>query len=435
MQTLRSEIRHIQAIADKAMSKDFTNSLIKEAGKNRLATPESRWFGLGGVIMDRLIDEVFTPTIHGTDNARFRYSLKTILYSAWVSSIIFKETGKETIVHYSRNKNDYKSSFSPYAQRLSYTRHLRAIETLWDKGLLNGWVAPPHPNGNWQSWYAPTKTLTGLFEYYEAVEDGMVLEDFRKDVVLVRTEDDGIDINPKSLPIYKDFASAREKVIAINSVNADHTVSLGGDVVETRLHRVFNSPTMKRGGRFWGRYQFYSEEMRKRLLIDGEEVVEIDFSAMQPSLLYSRESLPVPDEPYDIGLRLFPVEMNKDIPKMGLLFILNCDARGEAKKALNYWMVQEYGYVPVSADWVIQKLMEKHSDMSCFFECGEGMKLQLLESEIAESVMLGFAEAGECCLCVHDSFIVRKTLQTLLMEKMKSAFSKVMGQEPKLKVK
>jgi hypothetical protein len=55
---------------------------------------------------------------------------------------------------------------------------------------------------------------------------------------------------------------------------------------------------------------------------------------------------------------------------------------------------------------VMDRLMEKHKPIENFFFKEMGNYLQYLDSQIAEAIMLTFANSGHPCLPVHDSFIV-----------------------------
>jgi hypothetical protein len=55
---------------------------------------------------------------------------------------------------------------------------------------------------------------------------------------------------------------------------------------------------------------------------------------------------------------------------------------------------------------IMDRLMEKHKPIENFFFKELGGYLQYLDSQIAEAIMLTFANSGHACLPVHDSFIV-----------------------------
>jgi len=54
------------------------------------------------------------------------------------------------------------------------------------------------------------------------------------------------------------------------------------------------------------------------------------------------------------------------------------------------------------------------------------MKLQNIDAEIAETVMLTFARSRKACLGVHDSFVVKAEDEALLRATMIAAYQQVM---------
>ncbi len=65
---------------------------------------------------------------------------------------------------------------------------------------------------------------------------------------------------------------------------------------------------------------------------------------------------------------------------------------------------------------------------------GIGLKLQRVDSDLAEAVMLHFAEQNTPCLGIHDSFILAKRHQVELEAVMKHAYRSRIGFEAVLKV-
>jgi hypothetical protein len=76
-----------------------------------------------------------------------------------------------------------------------------------------------------------------------------------------------------------------------------------------------------------------------------------------------------------------------------------------------------------------------HPKIKHYFGTGEGIKLQHLDSRIAESVMLELAEQGIAALPVHDSFIVRRSHMIDLNVIMKEAFKRVVKVEGAMDLK
>lgn len=57
------------------------------------------------------------------------------------------------------------------------------------------------------------------------------------------------------------------------------------------LQRSFCRGSFDMGGRFYGLIQHLDEDARERLLIDGEPVAELDFSALHTLMLYHEDGI------------------------------------------------------------------------------------------------------------------------------------------------
>ena len=69
-----------------------------------------------------------------------------------------------------------------------------------------------------------------------------------------------------------------------------------------------------------------------------------------------------------------------------------------------------------------QRILEKHHAIEDAFYSGQGLRLQYIDSQLAERVMLHFANKGVPVLPVHDSFIIAAQHQQELVTVMKRVF-------------
>ncbi|MFZ9080527.1 MAG: hypothetical protein ACO23H_18485 [Alphaproteobacteria bacterium] len=76
------------------------------------------------------------------------------------------------------------------------------------------------------------------------------------------------------------------------------------------LYRVFNDPTLKTGGRFYGGWwQNIPKSLRRYLVIDGKRTIELDYANHHPTILYLKEGLEPPIDGYSdpsIARQLYP---------------------------------------------------------------------------------------------------------------------------------
>lgn len=185
------------------------------------------------------------------------------------------------------------------------------------------------------------------------------------------------------------------------------------------LYRVFNNGRFDHGGRLYGGWwQNVSKRDRRRLLIDGEETVELDFKALHPRLCYHLEGQPLPEsaDPYLLP-DLDRAEL-RDLIKVGFNQLLNAPPTVQPKphsraKAL-----------PDGMTWteLLDRIEAAHAPLRHWFRQGRGVELQRIDSDMASSILSYLQHRGVCCLPVHDSFIVPRSAEFLLGQTMCMAY-------------
>ena len=203
---------------------------------------------------------------------------------------------------------------------------------------------------------------------------------------------------------------------------ANHATKEPIDFSQRTLVRIFSNGSFKQGGRFYrGWWQNVPSEYRKYITIDEKRTAEVDFSQLNPHLLYIANYKALGSEDaYDR--------------------VLDGEYRDIVKKAFNA-MVQASGPLnncPKDIDlseanlgWtdLRDRILKAHKPIAGQFFKGVGNKLQFTDSCIAERVMLDFTEMDAPALPVHDSFIVHHgyAMTGEIEEIMRRAFFEVMG--------
>ncbi|MBA7478643.1 hypothetical protein ES707_14071 [subsurface metagenome] len=187
------------------------------------------------------------------------------------------------------------------------------------------------------------------------------------------------------------------------------------------LTRTFNLGGV---GRWFQRgelsYQQLPKEQRAKLLLDGEEVAELDYSAMHPHILYAWEGQQCPGDFYDRitehcrcprfvakSLTLFAVNAPSHA---SLSSAVNLDKAKETKanlgraepKPILYDELKRQGLEPRN---VVGAISEAHPAIAKYIFSGSANRLMLAESEIMTSVLLSLMEVGIPALHVHDSVV------------------------------
>lgn len=168
---------------------------------------------------------------------------------------------------------------------------------------------------------------------------------------------------------------------------------------QTDVHRVFNRGDFACGGRFYGAaWQMMPGRWRKRILIDGQPVTELDFGSLHPRMAHHLlERVEAPADCYA------GIQVDREIAKRTVSALLNME-NGTSRPPL-WFKVEEAGMRWASLVTLARAALPH---IAHHFGTGAGLRLQRVDSEIAEAVMLHFAEREIPCLGVHDSFIVRQ---------------------------
>lgn len=206
--------------------------------------------------------------------------------------------------------------------------------------------------------------------------------------------------------------------------------------LNAQLYRVFNV-SLKRGGRFYGAdYQGMSENVRGNILIEGEKIIELDFSSLHLTMLYHQTGINFEGDPYlaiNDNLEL------RSLFKMLSLVIINAGTKRDAVRGFNTEVfkdsqrktnrrfhkenLEKYN---LSFNELYNHFIATHRKLEEYFLSGVGIRLQYLDSQIAENVMMHCLRANIPCLCIHDSFIVPEKYRSELEITMQEAYKKVM---------
>lgn len=197
------------------------------------------------------------------------------------------------------------------------------------------------------------------------------------------------------------------------------------DLTNKTLYRVFSNASFEQGGRFYGGWwQALPKKWRSYVTINGRKVVELDYAAMHPTALSHKLGLLTPTRFYEIGIGTKPL--------VKATFNALVNARGTSIKP-----VQGFEETEVGMPWLefLRAVKVHYAAYKSYFGSGYGLKLQKLDSDIAEAVMLHFADKGEVVLPVHDSFLCEQRLEAELAFVMEEQFRARTGGTIRLKAK
>ena len=290
------------------------------------------------------------------------------------------------------------------------------------------------------------KATPKLIELFAPINPLMVQTCRYRETVLLA--DDGVDEHGKpqgrKWVDYEDTTETvrmRESLFAYNALIHRSEISFPEvqqllyepvDLQRCFTYRIFNKGSFDVGGRFYGPWWVTLPKhtnpdgskfnMRQFIRINGNPVVELDYSAQHPTLLYARKGLPPPHDPYDID------GYERGVVKQAVLISLNAKDRRGAMGALHTWARDEREKTGLENQFqvprnIMDDIERTHAPIAEFLCSGAWKFLQRQDSNIAERVMNHFTAKGIPVLMVHDSFIVEQRHEAELEEVMSEAMT------------
>ena len=207
--------------------------------------------------------------------------------------------------------------------------------------------------------------------------------------------------------------------------------------LDSWLYRVFNNGRFDQGGRFYGgEYQSLSGEERAKILINGNKTIEVDYSAYHLNMIYHLEKIDYKGDPY---LAVTGVKHLRTPVKKMVQMIINAKTEYEAIEAFNKYLNENLEIKNIvyseglDGRELLRIVKQAHKRIEKYFNTGIGVKLQFVDSRIAERILKHFTKKKIVCLCIHDSFIVEEQYQDELIEVMKREYKREIGFECGLK--
>ena len=253
--------------------------------------------------------------------------------------------------------------------------------------------------------------------------------------------------------MYKEVLSEINKVYQANSFSYTSAMLEQSERLYPRLKSIFNNRSWEQGGRLYSAafngisYQNISEKERGTILINGQKTIELDFSSLHITMLYAKENIVVPQNPYDMLSKQL-----RALVKVATLILINADSDKAAVGALknkknelekqfdlsekNQKLLDCFDKCTCSLEEVISEIKNHHPAIAKYFGSGIGLKLQNEDSLMALEIVHYFAKKGIACLPIHDSFIVQKQYENELRQIMEKTFAKYNnGYECEIKTK
>ena len=373
---------------------------------------------------------------------KFEHAVRTILLDLWNS--VYSIPPRECLInkrsgYYSENPR-YRDPLLTYRQTISAFNGLEKLgmievtqEGFFDRETLQGGLT---------RFVAKDELLERLqtLEGHPAVNSNI---NHDQEIIILRNTING----KKSFVEYEDTPTTegfRENLRLINKCFSNHWFDLEIKDAEVErlaeriskhpnkepidfsnrsLVRIFSNGSFKEGGRFYrGWWQNVPSEYRKYITIDEKRTAEVDFSQLNPHLLYISNYKELGSE--DAYSRVLDGE-HRDVVKQA--FNAMVQASGPLKQCPDDIDLSE---LEMSWPELRDRIIDAHKPIADQFFAGIGNKLQFKDSCIAERIMLQFVAMDAPALPIHDSFIVHHAYAELgeIEEIMRRAFYEEMGE-------
>ena len=246
-----------------------------------------------------------------------------------------------------------------------------------------------------------------------------------------------------SIPINYNLTTNEELTDYIRSYNYNENIK---DNTKINLYRIFHDD-FEHSGRYYGKYHCYMpKEYRKKILINDEKTVQLDFKSCIPSILYvqSGNTLDNNQDMYCVDSLNIPREYLKYI----FVCALNSPSISTACKAIRneYWrnpeifpdFREEYlSAVPADSDikeWFNKILKQYPYLKEYFFNPEQSLVAINKESRIITEIYSRCIEESIQILDVYDCILCQECNQDRVQNIMKKACISIIGQELNIEI-
>jgi hypothetical protein len=195
----------------------------------------------------------------------------------------------------------------------------------------------------------------------------------------------------------------------------NQTINLPIGRNNNEVRRIFSRGSWECHGRFYGGWwQQLNEEERKSIFINGNPTVEVDFKAMHPSLLFIQLGLPIPSDPYRLGVKIFDdadMDVQRKWIKQMVLCAINAKDRSSAFAAFRSESPKgsnQKRLTNAKLSILLDAFIDQHPQIEQFICKDQGIRLMRKDSDITALIIDHLTSKGIPVLTIHDSYIVQR---------------------------
>lgn len=358
-------------------------------------------------------------------SGRAREAVASILLDAWVEAIT---TGRW--ISYSRRKEFYTGQQRYQGTAYSFSTVPPAIDMLAERGLIEHEKAeakrPRQGEEGRQSRFRAAPAMLGMAPPMFADQPGELIRLKGPDKRLVDYRDTAATERMRlTLCGVNDNIGATALRLEVPGAVVDGPVArLDSCIIHTgryALHRVFNLDFQHGGRLYGGWWQGVPSAARSSITINGAATVERDYPQHHARLLYRMAGLqwPANADAYEVP------GYEREVGKVAFQTLLNAPSYGAAVGAVAKKLGGEHfaNDHRAAAVLLIDALKARHAPVAGYFHRDYGRRLQRVDSDICERVLVDLQRRGIVALPIHDSFIVQARHRGALDEAMETAFA------------
>jgi len=407
-----------------------------------------RWSNFPQVI--KAADELATEL--GFIDKRYNKCLRMViidLYQAW-------RVDPTQYLAFHRGENDYRGGTRYNKLRIKYDVLIGTIDALRREGYVeyHRGIQFLDESGNYHGHISRMKASRVLIRFIVShlIKPHMISRHEGEELIVIRAKKEKKKVGKRTIKIVRNIEDKEETDAITNSrrilqdynellertyidVDDEHlTAEEQGklrkytlDLSRKRVHRVFNNDSWEEGGRFYGAWWMECPKLlRKFIVLNGEPTIELDYSGVHVHLMYALERINYAAKAEDAyTLEGYP---HRDLNKY--VFLIAVNAGGDDDCVDGVWKrlvvkrkLKEYGiWNKDQIRDVLLALKAKHEPIKDYIASSKGVKLQYIDSCIAEEIVEYFTKRNIPILTVHDSFIVTKLDEMLLLDRMHLAY-------------
>lgn len=214
-------------------------------------------------------------------------------------------------------------------------------------------------------------------------------------------------IGQKSITVEKGFESAFSIINNFQQLALNKKPINYPNFFKVKPYFSFNDEHMERGGRMYGAWWIgLPKNLRKGILINGEETSDIDGCGMHVQLLYLKAGIPIPDQ-------LYP-GANRSIAKGLMLLLMNTKKdytdieKGRKAVSLTYGR-GEWENIPHNERIaILRRLEEFHAPILKYLYKSNWGELQRMEAQLMLQIMELAMQDNILVLPIHDGCLCQR---------------------------